>query len=94
MIITIEGKRGEGKTMLAREITKGKRAVWINEYRLDSQWWTGLIDKTTEFIVFDEISDINKLNHLINADSLIIQKPMKPPYLIPMPSLILIHQSE
>lgn len=94
MIITIEGKRGEGKTMLAREITKGKRAVWINEYRLDSQWWTGLIDKTTEFIVFDEISDINKFNHLVNGDSLIIHNPMKPSYEIPMPSLILITQSK
>ena len=93
MIITIEGKRGEGKTSLAKQITNGKRTIWMAEHNMDTYWGTGLIDETIEYVVIDDIVNMDKFTHLKDAHTLIIERPMKPSYEIPMPNFILITQS-
>lgn len=62
MIITIEGKNGEGKTTLAKMITEinNKKAIFIYEYDLYNKSWLSELDSSIHFLVIDEITEIKK----------------------------------
>lgn len=107
MIITIEGKQGEGKTSLAREIVKGKKAILIGiEDIRGKEWLSDLADKKEEGIKFDflvidgitDITDIQELKSHLRTPSSSFK--IRRPYRIEMskveipPNIILIRQVE
>lgn len=90
MIITIEGKQGEGKTTLAREICKGKKVSFIKEHSLISPFWTNQMDDDTEMIVVDEVKKYEETYAIFRSDFLTINRQCKKPINVKMPDVILV----
>jgi hypothetical protein len=90
MIITIQGKRGEGKTAVANKICEGKKSVCIAEYSLASAFWTEEIDVDTEIILIDDVRNYDKTCKYFRSEFLTINKQCKKPVNINMPDVILI----
>lgn len=90
MIITIEGKKGEGKTSLARDICHGERVFEIEEQMLNSPFWTNEMAFHTETIIVDEVVNYRETRELFNKDLLEINKKGKHPINIKMPDVILV----
>lgn len=82
MIITIEGKQGEGKTTLANEICKGKKTVFITESSLKNSMWSAQIDRETEFLVVDEVILFSKTQHFFRKAIRKFSKTEKFPHVI------------
>lgn len=93
MIITIEGKQGEGKTTLARKISKGKKTLFIPESSLTSPFWTNQMEDDTEFIVVDEVRKYDETCNVFRSDLLTINRRCKKPFNVKMPDVILVLQS-
>ena len=94
MITIITGKRGSGKSSLVKKIVGDKKAVWVPEYALKSDFWASEygVKKDTEFIIIDEATDIEEIKELFN-DVLVIQEPFKRKYSISMPQIIIVSQN-
>ena len=60
MIITIEGKQGEGKSALAREVTFGKTTLFILEADLGEKV-KRILAEGIDFLVVDEVKDSTKV---------------------------------
>lgn len=90
MIITIEGKQGEGKTMMSKLITKDRRTFCVDEHTLDTPFWTNGMDTNVEFIIVDEVKDYDKIHSFFNKSKLNISKVYEKPSTIKMPHIILI----
>jgi thymidylate kinase len=93
MIITIKGKEGEGKTLLAKEICKGKNVSFIEQHFLKSPFWTELIDDNVDFIIIDNVVDKSDVLDLFSLDEIQINRRMKNSYKIKTPNIILIECS-
>ena len=93
MIITIEGKQGEGKTTLAKKICKGKRVSFIQEHSLKSPFWANQMDDDTEILVVDEVANYEETYSLFRAGILRINRQCKEPLDVKMPDVILVRQS-
>jgi len=93
MIITIEGKRCEGKTTLARKISKGKKVSFIEEHSLKSPFWTNQIHNDTELIVVDDVTNFETTYGIFRAEILTINRQCKEPIDVKMPDVILIRKS-
>jgi thymidylate kinase len=93
MIITIEGKRGEGKTTIADKILNGIKYSYIHENSLKSPFWSSFIEQDSEFLVIDEVVNYEKVYNMFNVDSLNINRKGKPRLQIKTPNIILIKQS-
>ena len=94
MITIITGKRGSGKSSLAKKIVGDKKAVWVQQHSLKSDFWASEygVKKNTEFIIVDELSDIDKVKELFN-DVLTIQERLKRKRRISMPQIIIVSQN-
>lgn len=90
MIITIQGKQGEGKTTLAKKICKGKKVSFIEEYSLKSPFWASQIDNDTDFILVDNVRDYEETYSVFRAEQLTINRPCKEKFDIKMPDVILV----
>lgn len=93
MIITIQGKRGEGKSTLANEICRDKWSIHINETHLKDPFCFSHTSESTEFIVIDGVCDYDKVFNLFNKDELEINTPFEKSYSINMPNIIIIKSS-
>lgn len=94
MITIITGKRGSGKSTLVKKIVGDKKAVWVQEYSLKSDFWTSEygVKADTEFIIVDEGTEIEELKELF-GDVLVIREPMKKDYRVSMPQIIIVSQN-
>ena len=94
MITIITGKRGSGKSSLVKKIVGDKKAVWVQQHSLKNDFWTSEygVKKNTEFIIVDEVTEIEELKELF-SDVLVIQEPFKRKYSISMPQIIIVSQN-
>ena len=92
MIITIQGKQGEGKTMLAKKMCKGKKVSFIEEHSLKSPFWTSQMDDDTDFIVIDDVVNYEETYSIFRSEILTINKQCKNPVDVKMPDVILVHR--
>lgn len=90
MIITIHGKKGEGKTSLAKKICNGKKHCIIEESFLKSPFWGNEIDLNAEVLIIDEVKNYNETFSFFNTDVLIINRQLKKPLNLKTPDVILI----
>lgn len=94
MITIITGKRGSGKSSLAKKIVGDKKAVWVQQHSLKSDFWASEyeVKADTEVIIVDEVSDISKVKELFN-DVLVIQERLKRKRRVSMPQIIIVSQN-
>ena len=75
MIITIEGKQGEGKTTLAKTILKNKKAIFIYEYDLKNKEWLLDVDNSIDFLVVDEVTKMEKTKLFLTENIFKVRGP-------------------
>tara|TARA_R110002124_G_scaffold65918_3_gene180137 strand:+ start:290 stop:610 length:321 start_codon:yes stop_codon:yes gene_type:complete len=92
MIITIQGKQGEGKTTLAKKICKEKKVSLIQEHSLKSPFWTNPIDNDTDFILIDDVTNYEQTYSILKGETLTVNKPGKEPFGMKMPDVILVRE--
>jgi len=92
MIITIQGKQGEGKTTLAKKMCKGKKVSFIEEHSLKSPFWTTQMDNDTDYIVVDGVTNYEETYSIFRNEILTINRQCKKPVDIKMPDVILVRQ--
>ena len=92
MIITIQGKQGEGKTTLAKKMCKGKKVSFIEEHSLKSPFWTTQIDNDTDYIVVDGVTNYEETYSIFRSEILIINRQCKKLVDVKMPNVILVRQ--
>ena len=90
MIITIQGKQGEGKTTLVKKMCKGKKVSFIEEHSLKSPFWTNQMDDDTDFIVIDDVTNYEETYSIFRAEILTINRQCKEPFDTKMPNVILV----
>ena len=75
-IIVICGKPETGKTNIAKQITKGKKAVWVPYFEIKSPFAFSSVSTETEVIVFDGLTDKNReqVRNIISSEKISIQK--------------------
>lgn len=66
MITLITGKQASGKTTTARQITKGKKAVWMSGSAAKDFCLCG-IDKGTECLVIDDVQSKSEISDLLES---------------------------
>ena len=92
MIITIQGRKGEGKSTLAKKICKEKKVLFIDEHSLKSPFWTIEIDNDTEFILVDDVTNYEETYSIFISEILTIHRQCKEPFDIQMPDVILVRK--
>ena len=94
MITIITGKKGSGKSQLVKKIVGDKKAVYVEQYSLLNDFWTSQyeVKADTEFIIVDEVTEIEELKELF-SDVLAIRERMKKDYSIKMPQIIITSQN-
>ena len=92
MIITIEGKQNEGKSLLAKNIIGDRKAVHIDPKSLIHWNYLEEVDNTTEVIVFDDLPDnyFNDLRVLFSSTEITIERQGRSSVVINTPDVILI----
>lgn len=93
MIITIEGKPGEGKSTLAKKICHGKKTYNITEFDLSGPFWTINMDYDTEIIVVEDVKKYNETYLKFCSQSLKIEKIFQKTVEIEMPDVVLVLQN-
>lgn len=94
-ITIIYGPAGAGKSRLARDISRNKKAVWLcgqcKKFN-DDPFIFSKVDKTTEYIIIDDIPKKNILSAmaLFSPMQIIINKRYESPYTISIPKVVLI----
>lgn len=88
-LIVIKGKAGSGKTTRVKEITRGKNCVYIN-YVQDSYWLFSMVNKNTEYIVFDNVTKkgLKKIKKVFKKEYMRIESPCVPIKIISTPNFI------
>lgn len=92
MIITIEGKAGEGKTRQAREMTEFCDVVQIQEHQLKGSFGCMQVDENTDYIIIDDVRDYDFVYNFFNKDTITIVRPNKKDIEIKTPTVIIIKQ--
>ena len=92
MIITIEGKKGEGKTKLAEQISKGKIVHYITEEHLKNgiRFRFSCLYINTDYIIVDDVIDIEAARDFFKTENLWIEQRGQEGFYIPTPDVILI----
>ena len=97
MIIEIRGKRGEGKSLMAKSISKDPKygvSTLVYEDDLSNKFWTDSWVRVSGLIIVDGVKNYKNTFDIFNRDKLVIRKRGEMPYEIDMPDVILIHESE
>ena len=97
MIIEIRGKRGEGKSRIAKSISKDPKydfSTLIYEDELSNKFWTDSFARVSDLIIVDDVKNYNDTFDIFNRDKLVIRRRGEMPYEIDMPDVILIHESQ
>lgn len=82
------GTNGSGKTYTAKQMTEGKKAVFINSDQLRNGFAFKDVNIDTEVIVIEEISCFDEIYWLTGCDFLVINKQCLEPFEIRRPELI------
>lgn len=90
MITIIQGKPGEGKTTLAKKIGEGKKCCFIEEHSLKHPFWAASLERDTQLIIIDDVKNLQETLSFFQRDILIVDKPRKKPFSMPMPDIILV----
>ena len=90
MVITIQGKPGEGKTNLAKKICEGKKVYHVEESSLKHPFWTQVMDEDIDFILVDDVKNYNETYAVFRSEKLTIEKRGKYPVDIIMPDVVLV----
>lgn len=93
MIITIEGKAGEGKNLLSKKITQGSTSILLDEYEVGRAFWNRNISKTTDFVIIDDVKDFDLIYSVFNREFLTVDKRGEKSFIIEMPHIIIIKYS-
>jgi len=97
MIIEIRGKRGEGKSLMAKSISKDPKydfSTLIHENDLSGKFWTDSWVRISGLIIVDGVKNYRNTFDIFNRDKLVIRRRGEMPYEIDMPDVVLIHESE
>lgn len=89
-VMIILGPECGGKTTKARELTKGRKALWLTSENLKSRFGFSEVTEDTEVLVFEEGLDINAIKTLMSLDKIEINRRGYYPIEIEMPDLIII----
>ena len=92
MIITIQGKQGEGKTSLAKKIYENRKAVFINVRDIFARFGFMSVENDTEFIIVDDIKrkDFEKVYSVFTENNIKIERRGEKSFSIKTPNVILI----
>lgn len=90
MIITIEGLAGEGKTSLAKDIINGREHIEIAYQDIDSYFSTRNLTEEHEFILVDDVIDMDKAVAIFSKPKIQVNNPCKIPFYVNTPNVILI----
>jgi hypothetical protein len=93
MIITIKGKRGEGKSLLAMQIIKKDSFVMLVENDLKSNFRLSKLTNKTKYIIIDDVVNYNKIYNIFKAKTLRINIQFQESFVIEMPNIIIIKAS-
>ena len=88
--IIITGKARSGKTTKAKELTKGKKTVWIDPGQLSNAFAFDLVKTDTERIVIDGAGLSNKILCIVFCKRIEINKRGSAPFEIDRPELIIV----
>lgn len=94
MIITIQGKQGEGKTALIKKICEAKKVLSIDENVLKETFWTGKIDNDIDFILIDEVVSYEETRNVFTSGILTVRRQRQEPFNFKMPDVILVCQTK
>lgn len=89
MITVIIGKPNTGKTILAKQLTKDKKAIWLDGYDLSSSFAFASVTTETECLVLDDIKTIRSIPEMLLGDKLTINKRGHWPKTINLPDIII-----
>ena len=93
MVTVIYGAPETGKSTKAREVTKGKKAVWFHEKGLTGPFAFSQVEKDTEFLVIEEAENIDLCKSIAALDEIVIEKQCKIPFGMKRPHLIIVTTS-
>lgn len=88
MIITIEGRPGEGKSTLAGAICAGKNVLHITENDLNGRLWF-CTDNVPDYIVVDNVNNIELVKDWFSSDNIIYHVKFEENMDVPMPHVII-----
>ncbi len=92
MIITIEGERETGKTLLAREISADRETVWLEEYEIDGMFGLSDILESTQLVIIDNVRNYEKTKSIFDKKNIVVQKIFCDEKVITTPDVILIKE--
>ena len=88
MIITIEGKPGEGKSKLASMICANKNVLYMEESYLGGRLWF-CADRTPDYIVVDNVNNIERVKDWFSSDKIVYHLKFEGEMEVPMPHVII-----
>jgi predicted kinase len=91
MNTVITGPSASGKSTLAKELTAGRKSVWLQD--LEGRFRYKDISTETEVIVVDEVADVRSAMDLMRATHLIINKQAEVSDFVKRPEVIVITQA-
>ncbi len=94
-VTIITGKQASGKTIKAKEIVANKKAVFLQEFNICSDYQYSKILKDTEVIVIDGLGlrEKQEIIKLISSDTILVNKKNEVPFKMERPELILVSNS-
>ena len=90
MIVSIEGKPGDGKSSFAKKIMHNFKHIYLYGWQINKPFWTRLINESIDWIIVDDVKNMDEAKTLFRSEYLEIEKRGEYPYFIPMPNVILI----
>lgn len=88
MIITMEGRPGEGKSTLANAICADKNVLHITEDDLNGRLWF-CTDNVPDYIVVDNVNNIERVKDWFSSDKIVYHIKFEGKMEAPMPHVII-----